>query len=224
VDTPDIFANRTEAAQMLASSLKEYKGRNPLVLAIPRGAVPMEHVIAESLDGEMNIVLVHRLGAPFSTEFTTGAIDETGWTYIASFAQQFGASGSFLEEEKCRLLKVLKRRRAQYTPFRRPIDPGGRITIVVDDGLATGATMIAALHAIRARKPATLVCAVSVAAQDSLEQVAPLVDDTVCLCTPAHFLAVGQFFRNFSEVGDDEVIQILSQHHKADKPGPSSAH
>ena len=157
---------------MLASSLKEYKGRNPLVLAIPRGAVPMEHVIAESLDGEMNIVLVHRLGAPFSTEFTTGAIDETGWTYIASFAQQFGASGSFLEEEKCRLLKVLKRRRAQ----------------------------------------------------DSLEQVAPLVDDTVCLCTPAHFLAVGQFFRNFSEVGDDEVIQILSQHHKADKPGPSSAH
>ena len=212
-----IFTNRTEAAQLLAFSLLEYKGRNPLILAVPRGAVPMGKIVAELLDGELDIVLVHKLGAPFSAEFAIGAIDETGWAYIAPFAHQFGASGHFLEEEMCRQLQVLKKRRAKYTPFKQPIDPKGRITIVVDDGLATGATMIAALHAIRAKEPAELVCAVSVAAPDSLEQIAPLADEILCLYTPAHFMGVGQFFRNFSQVDDNEVIQILSQNRKAEK-------
>lgn len=214
---PDIFENRTEAAKLLASSLLEYKGRNPLILAIPRGAVSMGSVIAKLLDGELDVVLVHKLGAPFSSEFATGAIDETGWTYVAPFAHEFGASGSFLEEEKYRRLQLLKRRRARYTPFRRPIDPQGRITIVVDDGLATGATMIAALHATRAKKPAELVCAVPVAAPDSLEQIAPLADEIMCIYAPEHFMGVGQFFRNFAQVDDDEVIEILSRNRRGER-------
>ena len=181
----------------------------------------MGSVIANSLHGELDVVLVHKLGAPFSAEFATGAIDETGWSYVAPFAHEFGASGSFLEEEKYRRLQLLKKRRARYTPFTQPIDPQGRITIVVDDGLATGATMIAALHATRARKPAELVCAVPVAAPDSLEQVASLADEILCIHAPEHFMGVGQFFRNFAQVGDDEVIEILSQNGRSGRSGRS---
>ena len=209
---PDIFENRAEAAKLLASSLVEHKGRNPLILAIPRGAVSMGSVIAKLLGGELDVVLVHKLGAPFSAEFATGAIDETGWAYVAPFAHEFGASGRFLEEEKYRRLQLLRKRRAQYTPFRQPIDPQGRIAIVVDDGLATGATMTAALHATRAKKPAHLVCAVPVAAPDSLEQIARLADEIMCIYAPENFMGVGQFFRNFAQVDDDEVIEILRSH------------
>ena len=103
----------------------------------------------------------------------------------------------------------MKERRARYTPSRPPIDPAGRIVIVVDDGLATGATMIAALHAVRARKPAELVCAVPVAAPESLASVRQFADKTVCLHTPDNFYAVGQFYRHFSQVEDEEVVRIL---------------
>jgi predicted phosphoribosyltransferase len=219
VNIPETFENRAEAAEMLAHSLREYKGRNPLILAIPRGAVPMGKVIADSLGGELDIVLVHKLSAPFNPELAVGAIDETGWAYIAPYALECGASGSYLQQEKSRQLQVLRKRRAQYTPFKPPIDANGRISIVVDDGLATGATMIAALHATRARKPAELVCAVPVAAPDSIEQIRPLADKIVCLSTPAYFGAVGNFYRSFPQVDDDEVIGILSRYRKGAQPG-----
>lgn len=204
---------------MLAHSLREYKGRHPLILAIPRGAVPMGRIIADLLGGDLDVVLVHKLSAPISAELAIGAIDETGWTYIAPYAEEYGGSGVFLEQEKLRQLQVLRKRRAQYTPCKQPVDPAGRIAIVVDDGLATGATMIAALHATRARHPSELVCAVPVAAPDSLEQVTPLADKILCLSAPAGFMAVGQFYRSFPQIGDDEVISILSRHGKNARPG-----
>ena len=205
------FESRIDAARRLAQALASYKGRNPLVLAIPRGAVEMGRVLADALEGELDVVLVRKLGAPYSAEFAVGAIDETGWAYVADYARSAGADEAYLEREQRAQLELLRKRRAQYTPHRPPIDPKGRIAIVVDDGLATGATMIAALHAVRARQPERLVCAVPVAAPDSLELVRPYCDEVVCLEAPPEFFAVGQFYREFRQVEDEEVVELLAR-------------
>jgi predicted phosphoribosyltransferase len=204
------FDSRADAAERLAQALAHYRGQRPLVLAIPRGAVGMGRILADRLDGELDVVLVRKLRAPFSPEYAVGSIDETGWAYISEHAASAGADEAYLEQEKAAQLDTLRKRRAQYTPARPPIDPKGRVVIVVDDGLATGSTMIAALHAARAKQPARLVCAVPVAAVDSLERVRPYADEVVCLAAPADFYAVGQFYRDFQQVEDEEVVALLS--------------
>ena len=206
------FQSRLDAARQLAAALTTFRGRNPLVLAIPRGAVGMGRVIADTLGGELDVVLVRKLRAPFSPEFAVGAIDESGWSFIAGHADAAGADAGYLEQEKQIQLETLRRRRAQYTPARPPLDPKGRIVIVVDDGLATGASMIAALHAVRARQPQWLICAIPVAAPDGLERIRPIADEVVCLSAPAGFHSVGEHYQDFAQVEDDEVISILKQH------------
>jgi predicted phosphoribosyltransferase len=203
------FRDRADAAGKLAAALHAYRGKNPLVLAIPRGAAPMGRVLAAELGGELDLVLVRKLRAPDSPELAVGAIDESGWTYVADYARSVGADDAYLGEEKRRQLETLRQRRAQYTPQRAPHDAAGRIAIVVDDGLATGATMIAALHAVRAKQPARLICAVPVAAPESLEKVRPYADEVVCLATPREFHAVSQFYDAFPQVEDEEVTRLL---------------
>lgn len=205
-----IFANRNAAAEQLAEALSEYRGRNPLVLAIPRGAVPMAKIIAEKLGGEMDVVLVRKLRAPGNPEYAIGSVDESGWAYIAPQAASVGADEDYLKRETATQIETMRKRRAQYTPVRPPIDPAGRVVIVIDDGLATGSTMIAALHALRAKNPEELVCAVPVAPPDTLEKIRGKADRIVCLSSPLSFFAVGQFYMDFQQVEDEEVIEILA--------------
>lgn len=202
-----LFKNREHAAHLLAERLTAYKGVNPLVLGIPRGAVPMAKVIADFLGGELDVVLVHKLGAPGQSELAIGAVDETGSVYLSRHA--IVVDSDYIEEEKLAQLETLRRRRAMYTPFRPPLDPSGRIVIVVDNGVATGATMIAALRSLRARKPAKLIAAMAVAPRATLKQIRKEADEVVCLEVPVVFYAVGQFFEDFSRVTDQDVTEIL---------------
>jgi predicted phosphoribosyltransferase len=209
------FEDRADAARELAAALAAYRGKNPLVLAIPRGAVTMGRILADELGGELDVVLVRKLRAPLSPELAVGAIEESGWAHVADHAASAGADEAHLRAEKETQLEALRARRKMYTPERAPVDPAGRTVIVVDDGLATGETMIAALHAVRSKEPSRLVCAVPVAAADSLSRVAPYADEVVCLHAPADFQSVGQFYVSFSQVEDEQVVALLCETEQA---------
>lgn len=203
------FRDRADAAALLAGRLAAYKGRNPLVLGVPRGAVPMARIIADALAGEADVVLVRKLRAPGQPEFAIGAVDETGTVFKGQYFEI--ADAAYLADEIRRQQEVLRARREMYTRAHAAIDPAGRVVIIVDDGIATGASMLAAIHSVRAKKPKQIVVAIAVAPPESLTRIREEADDVVCLDTPADFYAVGQFFEDFSEVTDEMAVAALSR-------------
>ncbi len=208
------FEDRADAGRQLAVRLNRYQGKNPLVLAIPRGAVPMARIVAEALGGDLDVVLVRKLRAPFNPELAIGSIDETGATYLDPGARGFWDQ-RYLDEEIKTQMETLKRRRGLYGGAAPPIAAAGRIVIVVDDGIATGSTMIAALRAARARRPAKLIAATAVASADTLQLIRAEADEVVCVETPPVLYAIGMHFREFGQVSDEEVVATLSAARRA---------
>ena len=209
-----MFPDRTEAGRRLAQRLLVFKDQHPVILALPRGGVPVGFEIARALAAPLDLILVRKIGAPYQEELAIGAIADGEQPELVTDRGLIGdldVTSEYLEQAKSRALEEIERRRRVWFGDRRPIDVAGRTAIVVDDGIATGATMRVALRAIRRRKPARLVLAVPVAAPDTLKALRPEVDETICLDTPADFFAVGQFYGRFPQLRDDEVTALLDR-------------
>ena len=204
-----MFKSREQAAERLALRLAALRGQNPLVLGIPRGAVVMACVIARELHGEVDVALVHKLRAPHQPELAIGAVDEAGNVALESFAAEAGATERYIQGERDTQLTILRARRAAYTPARSAIDPRGRVVIVVDDGVATGATMAAALRSVRGKQPSWLIAAAAVASADVVERLGRLADQVVVLEVPFELDAVSLWFERFPQVEDAEVVALL---------------
>ena len=209
--TVGAFRDREEAARELSVALSPWRGAHPLVLAIPRGAVPMAEILARDLGGDLDVVLVRKIGAPGDPEFAVGAVDESGSLSLSPEARLIGIGPEEAEAERQRELLVIRERRRLWGKGRPPVDPSGRTVIIVDDGMATGATMASALRFLREKKPKILVAAVPVASREALDRIRPLADRTVSLLTPERFLSVSQFYESFPQVGDEEVRRILEK-------------
>jgi predicted phosphoribosyltransferase len=203
------FRNREVAAIRLADRLAGYRALHPLVLAVPRGAVPMARIIADTLDADLDVVLVRKLRAPMQPELAIGAVDEAGVVLKGRYFDI--APDDYVREEVRTQLELLRTRRELYTRAQPPIDPAGRVVIIVDDGVATGSSMLAAIRSVRARKARKVIVAIGVAAPASLDRITAAADEVVCLQTPDDFYAVGQFFDSFPEVTDEMVIAALAQ-------------
>lgn len=208
------FANRSEAGKLLAARLKHLEADAPLVLALPRGGVPVAYEIARALGAELDLLMVRKLGAPGNPEFAIGAIVDGAVPQLLVNPDAISLigpdSGAYLEREKRIQLSELGRRRRAYLGERQPVPIAGRTVIIVDDGVATGATIAAAARGARQAAPARLVLAVPVAPHETARQLRMLFDELVVLALPEPFISVGQHYRDFTQTSDAEVIRLLA--------------
>ncbi len=205
------FANRRQAGRALAQSLRGLALADPVVLALPRGGVPVAYEIARALHAPLDILLVRKIGAPGHKEYGIGAIVDGAAPQLVldkEAARAVGASDSYVEQAVREELAEIERRRSAYqaTP---PLSLHGRTVVLADDGIATGGTVMAALKGLALARPARIILAVPVAPADSLAALQPLCDDIVCLATPRPFLSVGMHYDDFAQTDDSEVIQLL---------------
>jgi putative phosphoribosyl transferase len=208
-----IFNDREEAGWMLVERLRGTTMDKPLVLAIPRGGVEIGAVLARGLGAELDVVLSRKLRAPHQPELALGAVSESGEVYLNHFASAMTDVGdAYVAAERQRQLAEIDRRRALYRAVRPQAPIAGRSVILTDDGIATGATMIASLRTVRAAGARQIVVAVPVAAADRLDAIRPLCDHVECLLEPDAFWAIGQFYRHFDQVPDDRVVELLREH------------
>lgn len=215
------FHNRAEAGEKLAAALAPLKGRDCVVYALPRGGVPVAAAIAASLQAPLDVILVRKIGVPQHPEIAMGAVVDGGSpTTIVNNAimKAMGASEIDFNKICSRELREIERRRDIYLGDRPPINPHGRTAIIVDDGIATGATIKAAIAAVRARGPKRLVLAVPVAAPDAIAELSSLTDQLVCLEKPERFTAVGAYYDDFTQVTDAQVVDILRSARNQPRP------
>ncbi len=208
------FADRSNAGRLLAARLLRLKGRRPVVLALPRGGVPVGFEVARALAAPLDLALVRKIGAPHQPELAIGAIADGATPVVETdpvLIARLRVTPAYFEQAKQAELAELERRRQAYLGDRPPEDLHGRVAIVVDDGIATGATMRAALRSVRRRGPVLLVLAVPVAPPVTLARLGAEADEVVCLETPEEFMAVGEFYRHFPQLDDAEVTALLAQ-------------
>ena len=224
-----LFENRREAGRQLAAALKKWKGQDCVVLALPRGGVPVAAEVADALGAPLDLLLVRKIGAPRQPELAIGSVIDGGIPIIVQDRELIRLTGTSSREfdEICALeLAEIERRHKFYLGDHPPQPLAGRIAIVVDDGLATGNTMRAALQAARLRRPGTLIMAVPVAPKDTIEEFRSLADHVVCLATPDPFGAVGNFYEDFRPTSDAEVIHLMKDKpaHVTPAKAPGSRH
>ena len=208
------FRDRSDAGHRLAKALSSYRGRNAVVLALPRGGVPVAAEVAEALDASLDLILVRKIGVPTQPELAMGAVVDGAAPIVVRNQEVIELSGTTADEFDAvcaEELAEIERRRKLYLGGRIRAPIAGQVVIVVDDGIATGATTRAALQAIRNRKPKELVLAVPVAPPDTIRQLRGEVDALICLETPESFGAIGYFYRDFRQVSDEEVAETLKR-------------
>lgn len=209
-----IFRDRTDAGRRLAERLFAFRDRDPVVLALPRGGVPVGFEVAEALDAPLDVVLVRKIGVPFQPELALGAVSDGGAPDIVideRLMAELAIPESYVREASERHLREIERRRKLYCGNRAPLEVPGRTAIIVDDGIATGATMRVALRAVRRRGPRATVLAVPVAPPETIDELRPEVDEIICLSTPLDFMAVGAFYADFAQVSDEIVASFLER-------------
>lgn len=211
---PPPFKDRRHAGLQLASALTYLKKDRPIILALPRGGVPVAYEVAHELMAPLDVLLVRKIGAPGYPELGIGAVVD-GEHHQAvlndDLIRQLNVPSSYIAEETRRQLAEIERRRVLYCGDRPPLQVHGRTVIVVDDGIATGGTMAAALKALSREGPDKLIFAVPVAPRESLDALCSNVDDGVCLVVPQNFSAVGQFYQDFEQTTDEEVVSLLER-------------
>lgn len=209
-----LFQDRTDAGRQLAKALLKYKRRHPVILALPRGGVPVAAQVAAALDAPLDLLLVRKIGVPSQPELAMGAVADGEEPVIIRNTDVIELSDVSTQEfdEICRVeCAEIERRRKRYLGNRVRSEVTGRVAIIIDDGIATGATTLAAIKAVRMRKPKELVLAVPVAPRDTIKKLHAEADAIVCLDTPREFGAIGYFYRDFPQVSDDEVIALLKR-------------
>jgi putative phosphoribosyl transferase len=209
-----IFANRSAAGCALAESLHDYSRRMPVILALPRGGVPVAFPIAEALNAPLDVVLVRKIGAPFQPELALGAVVDGEKPEVVineDIRDALELPESYVDEAIAVQLREIERRRKAYVGNRQPVSVTGRVAILVDDGIATGATMLAAVRATKRRHPTEIVVATPVASADTIARLEAEADAVICPHPVAYMGGVGQFYRDFSQVGDATVSALLEK-------------
>ena len=228
-ESRQVFADRRDAGASLAARLEQYKDRTDVVvLALPRGGVPVGYEVARALGVPLDVFLVRKLGVPRHRELAMGAIASGGVRVLNDdVVDWYGIAAAEIDAVTAEERIELERRERAYRDDRPPVPLQGRIVVLVDDGLATGSTMKAAVQAVRAHAPAKIVVAVPVGAPDTCREFSGVADEILCARTPDRFAAVGQWYRDFSQTTDDEVRELLHQSavpvgKGAVRPGPET--